>query len=550
MLRRGGPSLEEKDDAVVLAEDHHPRKQHAKQQNKTTRRRRRQWKTLWWWAFICGILVAAQFLVRYHFPRRVTSWYGILCHWTKFLCGSTTKPLPNDQATTTTTSIVWDTVHDRLGNLYDPPKSLPLLLGDTGGIVPSRHLCLQAIRKRHEQAYQGLILQGGPHRNEILLVDPAYHPNVGDHMITLGEQTLVHQSLSVVVQDRSLHPLQSLPTYDECSYIQASTYAPHCSSSIAVESTTTRPYHHKVALWHGGGNWGNLWPQIQALRTESMEALLRANYTVLGMPQSLYFTNNETEMVNTRAFRETVQRGLGDIPKHKLNPAAQKKLILSWREHKSFDKGQQLYPYATHLLVPDIAFQLGPYSPVPTDSTKQLQPQVDILLLLRSDHESIFASQRNRESITSILSHVVGNNEQGRRYSFSIVDWPDRLDRFEDANRETSHNFLFTDTALRLLNLGRVVVCDRLHASILAYLGGLSFVYLDQVSGKIEKTMTVAMESDPVCDQDTWDARKVDRSRPPWRAKAPNLTDGIRIAVDMLRVLHPGSRRNRRRHDP
>ena len=138
----------------------------------------------------------------------------------------------------------------------------------------------------------------------------------------------------------------------------------------------------------------------------------------------------------------------------------------------------------------------------------------DLLVLLRDDHESLYAPQRNRRSFRDLLDAVPGAS----RLTFSIVDWKDRLDRFH------SKDIFFTDTAIRLLASGRVVICDRLHAAILAYLAGLPFIYVDQISGKITKTLAVAMESGgSACAQEgaQW-------------ASATNLTDAIRQAVDFL----------------
>jgi hypothetical protein len=61
---------------------------------------------------------------------------------------------------------------------------------------------------------------------------------------------------------------------------------------------------------------------------------------------------------------------------------------------------------------------------------------------------------------------------------------------------EPHQDIFFTKTAIELLSLGKVVVCDRLHAAILSYLVGLPFVYIDQVSGKITKTLSVAFQKD------------------------------------------------------
>ena len=514
------------------------------------------------WVFLCLLLVMTRLLWRDHFLVSSVSHVVLLrSHHMGIQTPQHESMQRGNTNTTTNDEVVVRYVKQSLGSLYNPPQSLPVM--DATESMPPRHECLKAIRKRHQEAF-GLVLRGNYYNkkenipNEFLLVDPAYHPNVGDHMITVAEQVFLQNAIAA---GREKKNRQSKDTYQECSYIQASTYVPSCNSTLAakIDSMTATAVTNRIAIWHGGGNWGDLWPLVHNLRTQSMEVLLQANYTILGMPQSLYFANSQLELANARALQQHVQHGgLGGSAGHKDSPATGR-LVLSWREHESYDKAKQLYPFVTHQLIPDLAFQLGPYSRVPNPRALQ----VDILFLLRSDHESIYASQRNRKSITSILSTLLPDD--GRGYSFSIVDWPDRLDRFvdgddeqedhkEEEKKKSNHgdestqqkNFLFTSSAVRLLNLGRVVVCDRLHASILAYLGGLSFVYLDQVSGKIAKTMRVAMESHSACQEDQW-RREKSRPTEPWWASAKNLTEGIHVAVQMIQTMDGGTRRRRRR---
>ena len=47
------------------------------------------------------------------------------------------------------------------------------------------------------------------------------------------------------------------------------------------------------------------------------------------------------------------------------------------RTHGSYDRGKQLYPFAKHALVPDIAFQLGPYYYHDDDSSSAMNDNVD-----------------------------------------------------------------------------------------------------------------------------------------------------------------------------
>jgi exopolysaccharide biosynthesis predicted pyruvyltransferase EpsI len=123
------------------------------------------------------------------------------------------------------------------------------------------------------------------------------------------------------------------------------------------------------------------------------------------------------------------------------------RVVLSWREHKSYRKALKRYPFVNNIIVPDIAFQLGPYAPMPPNEDDI--PLLDIVVLLRDDKESTYMPQRNKQAINEILSLIDG----GDKISFSIVDWEDRLKRF---------NGHFSPT-LRSTCHGSLVICDRLH---------------------------------------------------------------------------------------
>jgi exopolysaccharide biosynthesis predicted pyruvyltransferase EpsI len=383
-----------------------------------------------------------------------------------------------------------------------PPPTVPLnVAGNT------RHACLVHIRQQHQDVLRPLLL-GHPTmpNNDLVLVDPAYHSNVGDHMISVAEQVF-------------LHGRSNASFIFECSYYQAGPWAPPCDEVIPAHgaSSTTTP----VALWHGGGNWGDLWRHMHDIRTASLTPLLQQGYRIVGMPQSLYFQDPSTAHANVVALRQAVATGLGvDGDKvhddTALRQALGDRLVLTWREHESLEWAQTLYPFLTHVLLPDIAFQLGPYQ---ATASKAGMARVDLVFLLRDDLESLYAAVRHRPGIRTLLAAQAPT----RRFTFSIVDWTDRLDRFETTD------YYFTETAIQLLDAGRVVICDRLHAAILAYLAGLPFVFVDQVSGKISKTFRVAMESHADC------------TRPALWERADNLTQAIAKAAVLWKQVTASS---------
>ncbi len=69
-----------------------------------------------------------------------------------------------------------------------------------------------------------------------------------------------------------------------------------------------------------------------------------------------------------------------------------------------------------------------------------------------------------------------------------------------------------------------MVVCDRLHAAILAYLPGLPSVYIDQVSGKITKTLGTAFDGMGDC---------MDGEKAMW-AKAGSLEEALTKAAELI----------------
>lgn len=312
------------------------------------------------------------------------------------------------------------------------------------------------MRSRHQEALRPYLSEA----DHILLVDPAYHSNVGDHMITLGELKFLQSFIAE-------HGIQ----LSQCSYIQAGGYVPPCESEIPRLATK---YSHPVAIWHGGGNWGDLWRRAQEPRVASFSLLASNGYTIITMPNSWFYKDKALEMKDLATIKTSIEavwelRGERD---------RKQRLVFCWREVFGYERGKELLSFATNLLVPDMAFQLGPYNPIPS-STNQM---VDIVLLLRHDHESVVA-QKSRAGVRAMLNKL----PNGQDVSFSIVDWNDRLTRFD------SKDIFFTSTSIQLLSLGSIVICDRLHAAILAYLMGIPFFYLDQISGKITKTLMASV---------------------------------------------------------
>lgn len=291
---------------------------------------------------------------------------------------------------------------------------------------------------------------------------------------------------------------------DQCSYVQGHDYVERCQNflddPLRNENMNVR---QRAALWHGGGNWGDIWRTAQTPRITSLSDLLSRNYTVISMPQSLHYNNSDIEQEDATWIQERIAFGLGLTSEWSGNAAyelstkrgkmmARSQVIFTWREVESYQRATQLYPFATNLLVPDIAFQLGPYERLPATATfngKYTNYQYDIVILMRDDKESLLGRDRSAGRVQELLFGIAG----GSHVTFTIVDWGSRLSLFQ------SKDVFFTRTSIQLISMGRIVVCDRLHASILAYLTGMPFVFIDQFTGKISKTLNVALGLEDGC---------------------------------------------------
>jgi exopolysaccharide biosynthesis predicted pyruvyltransferase EpsI len=424
-------------------------------------------------------------------------------------------------------------------------------------MTQNRHECIRRIRKRQFKVlapYVKPALASAKNSSDLLLIDPSYHANVGDSMLTLGEIEFIRRL-------QSNYKYQQIPL-DQCSYEQAKNYVEPChekleSFSKQRDNSSSDDRGTTLAMWHAGGNWGNLWKTIQKIRVKSYQEILLAGYDrIISMPQSLYYSaelGKHDKPSDSSVFANSIAVAYGLLPSNQtdlsknarsllqnseIRTAVKDRVVLTWRERSSHFKARNIYPFATNVLVPDIAFQLGPYNgtrqniysnPLSDPSTPISHPEqhsflhpntTDVVLFLREDYESVYTKYRNRDSIINILKETAAPKDQN--LSFIIVDWDDRLALFE------TNDIFFTDTAIRLLSLGKVVIADRLHAAILSYLSGIPFIYLDNVSGKINQTLQVAFEQ--------WDG--CHNNEHAMYSRAPNLPEAISLAISFIDKYH------------
>jgi len=343
--------------------------------------------------------------------------------------------------------------------------------------------CLSDVRQNILDVYSPL-LEGF---RDITIVDPAYHFNVGDNMISYAEFLLVSNLGHAC---------------SECGLEQSSGMNNRCDFQ-ALETSS-------LALWHGGGNWGDLYPKVHSARLRSFIDLRNKNVTVVGMPQTRYFESDDAHDHDREVINELVESGL--------------KLRLAWRDEQSFMDAFNTYVGVDSFLSPDIAFLIGPLNFL----EKSKSERVDIMFLLRKDKEKAPGTHFDGNVQRTLSEH---------NRNWVVKDWSDvneyasqTFTGFDDKILCGSPNFDFDarlGNAVAMLDTASVIVTDRLHASILALLMNKPHVYLETATGKLSATREVSFQSSTACVQMT----------ELMYAEASNIHEAARTAIEFLDMM-------------
>ena len=303
------------------------------------------------------------------------------------------------------------------------------------------------------------------------------HENVGDSAIWMGELAFLrHAGIDVAYR------------CDEFSYSR---------------SRLARTIGAGTILLHGGGSFGDIWPEYEELREQVIGDF--PNNRIVQLPQSIHFK----EPSNAARAREVFARHGA--------------LTVLVRDHQSLNFAQEQLGVEARLC-PDMAFALGPLQR-PTEASE------DFVYLLRTDPETSGANAAFSEA------------------GVASVDWPLRSGRLKLLNLASVYGgaltarqpFLFSRfdrlvqmtydrlaserlrVGCEILSPGRVVVTDRLHVHILCLLLGIPHVCLDNSYGKLAAFIGSWTETSPL----------VHRVRAPLDAiaAARALADGTAVPV-------------------
>lgn len=218
-----------------------------------------------------------------------------------------------------------------------------------------------------------------------------------------------------------------------------------------------------AVLFHGGGNFGDLYSEfgMQALR--EMVVSTRPENRIVVMPQTLHFASAEQRRRSARLFRQHAD------------------VHLCVRDYASYEIAKEFTDHV-HLL-PDMAHQLYPIVPH--------HRAVDgALLISRMDDEKRSGSGEGIDyTATTDWPLVVGERERNIDFFRRALRSTYRVGLGWNANKLLTRSWAkysrkLVDDAVRLFSRHDHIVTDRLHGHILASLMNKSSTVLDNSYGK------------------------------------------------------------------
>lgn len=299
---------------------------------------------------------------------------------------------------------------------------------DPGGAIGELRAQTRAVLRNH-------LPPGTP----VALLDFPNHQNAGDSLIWLGERGYV--------RDLGLDAryLASAATYD------GRALRTHLPAGGSI-------------LLHGGGNFGDLSPDLQAFR----ERIVRdhTDHQIVQLPQSIHFRDPRRLHSAIEAF------------------AAHPDVVLLVRDQPGTRQASIDFASATVEFCPDGAF--GADMP-----TRRVTPSVDVGLLLRTDQERASDHELRFTRGTTSAQHDWGLTGTDL-LAWKVMRVPSFL---PGPNRLHALSFdglakLNVRRAVEFLSSARVVVTDRLHAAVMCALMRRPVICLDNSYGKVSRIVT------------------------------------------------------------
>ncbi len=283
----------------------------------------------------------------------------------------------------------------------------------------------------------GLLVEG----QRVALVDFPNHENSGDALIFLGQSRYLDR-LGVHVD-----------------YIaDGSRYNPAHLRALVPNGPI---------LIQGGGNFGDRWEYMQALRERVVSDFPERQ--IIQLPQGIDFQEGP--------LLQQAQAVLNAHPD----------LTLLIRDHNGVRRTRELFPSANVLFCPDMAFGYG--------EVDGRRGHLDVVVLRRNDSESLEGNERfNMHPVESHIDLDWGLRGL-RKFFDKLLHIPGAITKripvlaipLYPVQRRAYVAIASNNVrqAVAILGKGRLIVTNRLHATVLAALMGKPVIAMDNANGKI-----------------------------------------------------------------
>lgn len=214
-----------------------------------------------------------------------------------------------------------------------------------------------------------------------------------------------------------------------------------------------------VVLFQGGGNFGDLYRLLQNIRN-SIVSNFKENLVIF-MPLTINYRNKKNIAADQKVFQK------------------RRNVVLSVRSFESYKFARKHFSTNRIVPVPDLAFMIDDFPPFNVST-------YDIVVLKRKDKESKFP-KGEWETAYEMLSD---------KYSYIEKDWYDFIDFKWDLSILGQKR---TELGNMILSKGKIIITDRLHASILSLLMGKPHIMIDEKYDKIRNTRELAFYGKDEC---------------------------------------------------
>lgn len=270
--------------------------------------------------------------------------------------------------------------------------------------------------------------------NDYILLDLPYHSNLGDTLIWQGELDFLKQ----------LHPKCKYQTWHQGSIKEISKH---------INKDT-------ILLFHGGGNFGDLWPAHNAFR-KKIHKMFPDQKSII-FPQTIYY-NSQKELEEDAEFYSNYPN-----------------ITICARDIMSFNTLKKYFLKSPSLLVPDMAFYM------------------DMNRYKRNNHPhgSIFVRREDKEKNDKFSYQEIPQDAEisdwqflnkSKEYRLSKMKWISRFDCYAGTNLSQKwfdwywqHVLrpLNVKTAIKFIDRYELIYTSRMHAAILGILLGKTHITL------------------------------------------------------------------------